>query len=85
MREPRFPWPGSQVPDGSTIRYLGSYESSQLLTIHLRELEQLGLLHRQVYAQMPPKVEYSLTDQGRDLEPILRQLNVWGEHMGLPF
>ena len=56
-----------------------------LLTIHLRELEQLGFLRRQVYAQMPPKVEYSLTEQGRCAEPILRQLNAWGEHTGMTF
>jgi DNA-binding HxlR family transcriptional regulator len=59
--------------------------SRQMLTIHLRELEQAGFLHRQVYAQMPPKVEYSLTEQGRKSEPMLRQFNVWGEQMGLAF
>ena len=59
--------------------------SRQMLTIHLRELEQLGMLHRQVYEQMPPKVEYSLTDLGRSFEPALRQFNAWGEQMGLGF
>jgi len=59
--------------------------SRQMLTLNLRDLEQMGWLHRQVYAQMPPKVEYSLTEQGRKLAPVLRQLNAWGELMGLGF
>ncbi len=59
--------------------------SRQMLTLQLRELEQLGLLQRQVYPQVPPKVEYSLTEQGRKLEPMLRQLNAWGEQAGIAF
>ena len=59
--------------------------SRQMLTIQLRELEQMGILHRRVYAQMPPKVEYSLTEQGWFSEPMLRQLNAWGEQIGLAF
>jgi DNA-binding HxlR family transcriptional regulator len=59
--------------------------SRQMLTLQLRELEQMGLLHRQVYAQVPPKVEYSLTEQGRSFEPMLRQFNAWGEQMGIGF
>lgn len=59
--------------------------SRQMLTLQLRELERTGMLHRQVYAQMPPKVEYSLTEQGRSSEPMLRQFNEWGEQMGLAF
>jgi DNA-binding HxlR family transcriptional regulator len=61
--------------------------SRQMLTMQLRELEQMGMLHRQVYAQVPPKVEYSLTELGRSFEPVLRQLYAWsewyGEQMGL--
>lgn len=59
--------------------------SRQMLTLQLRELEQMGALQRQVYAQVPPKVEYSLTEPGRRLEPALRQMNAWGEQMGLGF
>ena len=59
--------------------------SRQMLTLQLRELEQMGLLHRQAYAQMPPKVEYSLTEQGWSFEPMLRQFNAWGEQMGIGF
>lgn len=53
--------------------------TQQMLTMQLRELEQAGVLHREVYAQVPPKVEYSLTELGRTLEPIILQLATWGE------
>lgn len=53
--------------------------SRQMLTVQLRELEQMGLLHRQVYAQTPFKVEYSLTELGRSLEPVLQQMHLWWE------
>ena len=53
--------------------------SRQMLTMQLRELEQMGILHREVYAQVPPKVEYSLTELGRSLEPIVLQIYAWGE------
>ena len=52
--------------------------SRQMLTIQLRELEQIGVLRRKVYVQLPPKVEYSLTDLGWSLAPILRQMERWG-------
>ena len=61
------------------LRRLLPHATQQMLTLQLRELEQVGVLHRQVYAQVPPKVEYSLTELGRSLEPILRQMNAWGE------
>jgi DNA-binding HxlR family transcriptional regulator len=53
--------------------------SRQMLTIQLRELEQMGMLHRQSYPQVPPKVEYSLTELGRSFEPVLHQMNAWWE------
>jgi len=57
--------------------------TQRMLTKELRELEKDGLVKRKVYAQVPPKVEYSLTETGKSLMPILDQLCDWGsEHMG---
>ncbi len=50
----------------------------QMLTNQLRELEADGVVHREVYAQVPPKVEYSLTPFGRSLEPIIHLMLEWG-------
>jgi DNA-binding HxlR family transcriptional regulator len=53
--------------------------TQQMLTVQLRELERDGVVHRHVYAEVPPRVEYSLTDHGRSLEPILLAMLAWGE------
>lgn len=56
--------------------------TQRMLTKELRELERDGLVNRKVYPQVPPKVEYSLTEKGLSLMPILDQLCIWGcEHM----
>jgi DNA-binding HxlR family transcriptional regulator len=52
--------------------------TQRMLTLHLRELERDGLIHRKVYREVPPKVEYSLTEMGRSLEPLLRFMSQWG-------
>ena len=55
--------------------------SSRMLTQQLRELEEHGVVNRKVYAQVPPKVEYSLTAYGRTLQPVLSAMCKWGnEH-----
>ncbi|MCX8999699.1 helix-turn-helix transcriptional regulator [Rhizobiaceae bacterium BDR2-2] len=51
----------------------------RMLTNQLRELEADGLIERKVYAQVPPKVEYSLSPLGRSMEPILLALKTWGD------
>ncbi|MDR9854714.1 helix-turn-helix domain-containing protein [Paenibacillus sp. VCA1] len=53
--------------------------SRQVLTAQLRELEEGGIVRRTVYSTVPPKVEYSLTEFGKSLEPILEQLLKAGE------
>jgi DNA-binding HxlR family transcriptional regulator len=63
----------------SELRRLLPQATQQMLTMQLRELEQAGILHREVYVQVPPKVEYSLTEMGRSMEPVLRQMCTWGE------
>ncbi len=52
--------------------------TQQMLTLQLRELERDGVVHREVYAQVPPKVEYSLTDLGRNLEATVASMTEWG-------
>jgi DNA-binding HxlR family transcriptional regulator len=52
--------------------------SEKMLIQHLREMEEDGLIHREVYREVPPKVEYSLTDDGRSLNEALRPLGTWG-------
>jgi DNA-binding HxlR family transcriptional regulator len=53
--------------------------SERILAMQLRELEKAGLVHREVYHQVPPKVEYSLTELGRSLVTALGPLGEWGE------
>lgn len=53
--------------------------TQRMLTQHLRELEESGLVHRQVYAEVPPRVEYSLTPQGQTLRGVIAALKSWGE------
>src|ERR1700752_3014527 len=53
--------------------------TQRMLTRQLRELEAAGLIHREVYAEVPPRVEYSLTKLGRSLEPAIRSLWSWGD------
>ncbi len=53
--------------------------TQKMLTQQLRELETNGLLNRKVYAEVPPKVEYTLTEQAKLLLPVLEQLCEWGK------
>lgn len=52
--------------------------TKKMLTQHLRELERDQIIHRKVYAVVPPKVEYSLTRHGESLKPILKLMSAWG-------
>jgi len=53
--------------------------SKQMLTKQLRELEADGLIHREIFAEIPPRVEYSITEKGRTLFPIIKSMSAWGE------
>ncbi len=53
--------------------------TQKMLIQKLRELEEDGIIHREVYPVVPPKVEYSLTEYGETLKPIVKQLYLWGE------
>jgi DNA-binding HxlR family transcriptional regulator len=52
--------------------------TKKMLTQHLRELERDGIVHRKVFAEVPPHVEYSLTRHGESLKPILKLMSAWG-------
>ena len=62
----------------SELRKLVQNATPKMLTQQLRELEAQKLIHREVYPIVPPKVEYSLTDLGRSLLPILIAMRDWG-------
>ena len=62
---------------GELQRSVG-HVSQKVLTAQLRDMEENGLLHRRTYAEVPPRVEYSLTDLGRSLKPVLDALQEWG-------
>lgn len=53
--------------------------SQKVLTSNLRTMEESGLIHREVYAEVPPRVEYSLTPLGLSLKPVLDAMQAWGE------
>jgi len=57
--------------------------SQKMLTQQLREMERDGLVARRVYAQVPPRVEYSLTDLGLSLRPVVDAMCRWGEAYGV--
>ena len=64
---------------GELKKSIGSV-SQKVLTSQLRAMEEDGLIHREVYAEVPPRVEYSLTELGWSLKPILDAMVNWGNN-----
>lgn len=62
----------------SELQRLVAHASDRMLTRSLKELEVDGLVRREVFAEVPARVEYSLTEDGTTLLPILEAMNVWG-------
>ncbi len=62
----------------STLQKVIPEISRQTLTNQLRELEEDGILERIIYPQIPPKVEYKLTEMGCSLQPIIKEMSKWG-------
>ncbi|MBT1178864.1 winged helix-turn-helix transcriptional regulator [Bifidobacterium vespertilionis] len=63
----------------SELRRSIGHISQKVLTANLRQMEADGLVHREVYAEVPPRVEYSLTATGRSLKTVIDALWSWGE------
>lgn len=63
---------------GELKKSIGSV-SQKVLTAQLRQMEASGLITRKVYAEVPPRVEYTLTDLGYSLQPVLIAMHDWGE------
>ena len=64
---------------GELKRSIGNI-SQKVLTAQLRDMEEKGLVSRKVYAEVPPRVEYTLTELGYSLSPILDAMKAWGEN-----
>lgn len=58
------------------------YANPKMITARLRELEAAGLVSRTTYAEVPPRVEYALTERGRALRPAIDALRRWGSAIG---
>ena len=65
-------------PVETTLTLIGN--KWKVLTSNLKEMETKGIVHRKVYAEVPPRVEYSLTDLVKSLKPILDSMWNWGEN-----
>ncbi|GFN31279.1 winged helix-turn-helix transcriptional regulator [Paenibacillus xylaniclasticus] len=65
----RFKEMKEQIPD----------MSDKMLTDRMKELEATDIVKRNVYPEMPVRIEYELTDKGRDLEPVIQSIQNWGE------
>lgn len=70
---------GGTLRFGELRRSLGSV-SQKVLTANLRQMERDGLVHRKVYPEVPPHVEYSLTETGKSLRPVIEAMRDWGSN-----
>ena len=59
--------------------------TQRMLTLQLRELEEAGIVERTVYAEVPPRVDYELTELGRSLQPVLIAMRNWGQEYSQRF
>ena len=70
---------GGTLRFGELRRSLGSV-SQKVLTANLRQMERDGLVHRKVHPEVPPRVEYSLTETGKSLRPVIEAMRDWGSN-----
>lgn len=55
------------------------YMTQKTLSVKLKELEENGIIIREVFAEVPPRVQYSLSEKGKELIPIIESISLWGE------
>ena len=67
-----------ELSRSAVVTAMGKAVTPRVLSRELKELEQRGLIHREQYPVVPPKVEYSLTDFGRTVVPVIKQIVDWG-------
>lgn len=63
----------------STLQKVIPHISKQMLINQLRELEEDGIIERTVFPEIPPRVEYNISDYGRSILPVIKTIQVWGE------
>ncbi len=63
----------------SELCRLAPNATERMITLQLRELEADGVISRHVFAEVPPRVEYEVTERGRSLQPIIEAMQVWGK------
>ena len=68
-----------KMPVLYTLANFGTVRFNETLSVTLKELEKADLIHRKEYPQIPPKVEYSLTERSKTLIPVLEMMCDWGE------
>lgn len=56
--------------------------TEKMLSLQLKQLEKDGIIKRKIYAEVPPRVEYSLSEEGKSLKPVLEEIASWGRYMG---
>lgn len=70
---------GDEHPHCMTVRLIYPRITNTMLTNTLRDLEELGIIHREQFNEIPPHVEYSLTEKGKALLPVFFEISKWGE------
>lgn len=70
---------GDEHPHCLTVRLIYPRITNTMLTNTLRDLEELGIIHREQFNEIPPHVEYSLTEKGKALLPVFFEISKWGE------
>jgi DNA-binding HxlR family transcriptional regulator len=61
------------------IREMVPHMSDKMLSERLKELEELGILERKVFPETPVRIEYHLTEKGKDLRPVIESIHAWGQ------